>query len=298
MTLILSAYLNIGDSFAMETRNQGTIARISGIIQNLGFQENTGETKEIILDALREISRGATNKEINEAFIKNESEGKQISKEKEARELTPIDKENAYRMWLFIQGLEKRANKNRIPEVAKDVQNVIGQILHEISANLVFDGKLVYRDRCKTTTHNIMDLVKKDGTFDFSNKKFFGIVSKYLLITTDPEKFFSIDKNSKRLVILMASRLLIKEKIDSTARHFKPIMDKWKEDQAPIGIFWRMEKWENFGWYDYLVSANLISISKNNLYENWTHSVSSRDPATGITIPRMYRMRKNTFLFK
>ncbi len=152
--------------------------------------------------------------------------------------------------------------------VPQDVQNVIGGKLHDVSANPVLDGELVYTDKGKKTQFKIKDLVKKDGSIDLSNP-IFGDSSEYLRITTDPEKFFNIDENGKRLIILIAPRFLIEEKIGSSAKTFEPIMAKWNEADAPIGIFYRMEYWKNVSWYYYLTTKNIISISKNNLYENW-----------------------------
>ncbi|MBA3813675.1 MAG: hypothetical protein H0X26_04175, partial [Alphaproteobacteria bacterium] len=43
----------------------------------------------------------------------------------------------------------------------------------------------------------------------------------------------------------------------------------WKEDTAPVGIFWRWGHWNNLTWYDHLTTASLDDISSKNLYENW-----------------------------
>ena len=154
--------------------------------------------------------------------------------------------------------------------VPMEISNIIKRNLHDVThINPVLDGKLIYtadNGEGEKATFNIKDLVKTDGCIDLSNK-IFGDISKYFLITTDLEQFFSINQNGKKLVMLIAPRFLIEEKIGPSAKPFEEIMDNWKEDQAPIGIFWRFERWKNLGSYWYLTSKNLIEISKNNLHK-------------------------------
>ncbi len=184
-------------------------------------------------------------------------------KKQETRELTSSEKENAHKMFLLQEHMKNMAAEQ------KDIHGQIGKKLHEVSTNPVLAGELVYSpNEGKPETFKIRDLVKEDGSLDLSNRDNFGDASVHLLITTDPEKFFNINRYSPRLIVLIAPRFLIKAKLETTASPFKPIMDKWKEEQAPIGIFWRMEKWEALEWYDHLTSENLVTISKNDLYEN------------------------------
>ena len=164
------------------------------------------------------------------------------------------------------QALEKGEKEGTLPYVPSEVQGVIGQTLHELSANPVLDGELKFKGA--PNPFKIRDLVKEDGSIDLSNP-IFGDASKYLLITTDPEQFFNIVEKSERLVILIAPRFLIEEKIGSSTKPFEPIMTEWDADKVPIGIFYRLESWKNLGWYDYLTSAALIKLSQNNLYRNW-----------------------------
>ncbi len=198
----------------------------------------------------------------------------QIPQEQKTKELTATEKDNAHKMMLMKQFFEDMAKEEvkeevRLPEVPKDVQNVIGGKLHNVSANPVLDGKLEYTmDNGEKKQFKIMDLVKEDGSIDLSNKEVFGDSSQYLLITTAPEAFFRIVENGQRLVILIAPKFLIDEIIGSSLSTFQAIMANWKEVHAPIGIFYRRECWNDLRRYNYLTSANLISISKNNLYEN------------------------------
>ncbi len=329
MTLLLGGFLNVCEPNAMESSNNtksNDVDQIVEIIQDYGLKKDDEESMKTLWHVLREkninLYFNLTRELVNEAFEKVESEGKQKPQEQKRRELTPTEKENAYKMWLMKQAVEKGAKEatlpeipksdqsivrrklpeipkgdqsivrrklpeipkdaqnvsgENLPEVPKDVQNVIGGKLHELS-NLILNGELLYSPYKmkmsygqevyipgeETTHFNIIDLLKEDGSIDLSNTEVFGDASKYLLITTDPEKFFSFNKDGKRLVVLIAPRFLIEEKMQSKAKFFKPIMDQWKEDQAPIGIFYRMEFW-NIDVYNYLTKANLISISNKSL---------------------------------
>ncbi len=198
----------------------------------------------------------------------------QISQEKKTRELTATEKKNARKMMMINEALERHEDiLKKEGEVVKDVSKGIGGKLHELSANPVLAGELVYTGRWEITNFKIKKnfkirgLVKKDGCIDLSDP-IFSDASKYLLITTDPEQFFNIVENSNRLVILIAPRFLIEDKIETITKTFQPIMANWKEDQVPIGIFYRLEHWGNSGSYYHLTSANHKLISKNNLFEN------------------------------
>lgn len=190
--------------------------------------------------------------------------------EQEVKKRTPKE-ENAYKMWLMKQaGAE--GNTNVLPE---DVQIVIGQTFMTIlNANPVLDGKLVYINDDGKTTFKIIDLIGKDGTIDLSNQKFFGDSSKYLLITTNPKRFFDANESSNRLVILIAPKCLIEEQIESTAETFLRIVANWNDSSAPIGFFCRLERWIDPSWFYYQTSANLFTISKNNLFNNCSPSAS------------------------
>nr|MBA3814887.1 hypothetical protein [Alphaproteobacteria bacterium] len=95
-----------------------------------------------------------------------------------------------------------------------------------------------------------------------------GDVVNNLVITTDPAVFFDKDHYKDKFLILMTIRSMIEKKINSTAWLLKWIMNDWKEDTAPVGIFWRWGHWNNLTWYDHLTTASLDDISSKNLYEN------------------------------
>ena len=217
-----------------------------------GLQNNDADTQQGAEGAKRKFEQMGSNK-------KAEPQKEQKRQKQEAKKLTRMEM-NVHKMLL----LKAYMNTMDIPE---DVSNIIKRNLHDVTRiNPVLDGKLTYAlPNGEKATFNINNLVK-DGCIDLSNE-IFGDTSKYLLITTEPEQFFSIKTNSDKLVMLIAPRFLIEQKIESSAEHFKPIIDSWKEEQAPIGIFWRMECWANLGWYSYLTSEDVTEISKNNLFE-------------------------------
>jgi len=183
----------------------------------------------------------------------------------QTKELTPIEKKNVHKIWLMKQHFEKSNNEGTLPKVPRDVQYVICQTLHELFANPVLDGELVYKDRWKKAIFiNIMDLINEKGCIDLSNQVF-GNLSDSLTITTAPEVFFRFVEKSYRLLVLIAPKFLIEEKIETTAKPFQPIMANWNEEQAPIGIFYRVECYSNLNQYDHLITENLFTISENSL---------------------------------
>ena len=224
-----------------------------------GLQNNDADTQQGAAGAKRKFEQMGSNK-------KAEPQKEQKRQKQEAKKLTRMEM-NVHKMLL----LKAYMNTMDIPE---DVSNIIKRNLHDVThINPVLDGKLTYAlPNGEKATFNINNLVK-DGCIDLSNE-IFGDASTYLLITTEPEQFFSIKTNSEKLVMLIAPRFLIEEKIESSAEHFKPIIDSWKEEHAPIGIFWRMKRWANLGWYSYLTSEDVTEISKNNIFELLWHNAS------------------------
>ena len=222
--------------------------------------------------------------------------GNLIPQGQTARELTATEKKNAYKMWLLKEHLVESNNEGTLPEIPRDIQTVIGQTLHDLCANPVLDGELKYEG--VATPFKIRNLLKEDGCIDLS-KPIFGDSSKYLLITTDLEAFFNVDEKSIRLIILIALKSLIEEKIGSSANPFEPIMANWDSGQAPIGIFYRAEWEKNLFWYDYLTSVNLSTISKNSLYKNWRDAdvLPSRGPSLRSRVLMMYTQHAKNFMF-
>ena len=241
------------------------------------------------------LSAGLQAMELEGEGTDVKSEQGQTPQQHKRINLTSTQKENAHKMWLLKQAIDED-NLLWIPE---EVQKFIGGKLHELRANPVLDGELVYTGKPEKAIFKIGGLVKEDGCIDLSNQDIFGDTADNLLITIDPAMFFHVDDESIKLLILIAPKYLIEEKIETTASHFKPIMDKWNVDQAPIGIFYRMEHWNNLAWFVYLTSHDLYSISKNNLYENSRHGASPSPfipPHTSFHI-YILRTRKISCLF-
>lgn len=194
--------------------------------------------------------------------------GSLLSQGQEAQKMTPKEEmeENIYKIWLL-----KAWTDDNMDEFPKDVKNVIVQtFVALLRTNPVLIGKLKYKE--EPILANIIDLVKADGYLDLPNR-IFGDASNYLRITTDPEQFFHVVENSQKVVILIAPKFLIEEKIGlPCCTSFEKIMDKtnWNDDLAPIGIFYRAEYWKDKNWYDYITNASIVIISSRNLYENWS----------------------------
>ncbi|AIL12806.1 hypothetical protein IM40_03570 [Candidatus Paracaedimonas acanthamoebae] len=112
-----------------------------------------------------------------------------------------------------------------------------------------------------------------EGTFNLSNCDDAG---RYLSINTGYRKGKK-EENAIKVEIWVAPRFLIERELSTTAAHFQPIMDNWKQEQAPVGLFWT---WGG-GWaaddhdMDYLTTENTDNLSKIDLYENWKKSAPS-----------------------
>lgn len=265
MILALIGILNISQMCGMEELNPNTVARVAEIIEDLELKEKDRNSDDILSSALRELGVTATKEEIRLAFIKVNSKRFQTPQDQKVKTFTPKEKELAYKMWLMKQNFEQTANEGILPEMPQDVQNKINQTFYEVSKNPVMDGDLEFRRPSdgKLFQFKMKDLLK-EGNIDFSNK-LFGNISNYLVITTDPEKFFKVDKKSQKVIILISPRFLIEEKLGSVTEPFKPIMAKWKKERAPMGIFWRMERWDNLNWYDYRTNETIYSSTPKSL---------------------------------
>ena len=107
------------------------------------------------------------------------------------------------------------------------------------------------------------------GEFDLSSC---GDRGQYLSISTGYRKKKN-PKNADMVEIWVTPRLLLEKKLDTTAAHFNPIMGNWKQEEAPVGMFWNWGNWDNLSCYDYLTSESTDNLSKRNLYENWEKSL-------------------------
>jgi hypothetical protein len=152
---------------------------------------------------------------------------------------------------------------------------------------LFLNGTLIYRPIPASDEGmielRISDLINPlEGTFDLSGC---GDTDQYLSISTGYRKGMK-PENANKLEIWIAPRFMINKHIDSSARHFQPIMDNWEEDTAPFGLFWSEGLWQ-YSRYDKLTSASPPDISSKNLYENWVLRSEQRE--------RAYHIQQNLF---
>jgi len=128
-----------------------------------------------------------------------------------------------------------------------------------------------------------------EGTFDLSRC---GGTGKYLSISTGYRKGKK-PENASKVEVWFALRFLVEKELNGTASHFKPIMGNWKQEQAPVGIFWTRGNWDNMGAYEYLTTESMESLSKIDLYENWKKTRVAG--GAGVTVPRAAVVRADDF---
>jgi hypothetical protein len=130
----------------------------------------------------------------------------------------------------------------------------------------IYNGKLIYTDpeTEKTTELLIADLYHPlEGEF-----KLPGDAGNYLSIYMGYRKGKN-SKNAEKVEIWFAPRFLIAKDLDTTASHFKPIMDNWKPEQAPVGIFFTWGGCDNFDTYYALTCVGTARLHDYSVFE-WT----------------------------
>jgi hypothetical protein len=140
--------------------------------------------------------------------------------------------------------------------------------------NLFYNGILQYTptDGSKGVTSKFSGLKDKDGTFDLSTC---GDTGKYLVITTNMDRFFKIqEENKDKTVILITPRSLVEQRT-APDHPFATHMAGWDADNAPVGMFWRWGNDKNLAWVDSLTTEKMMGISACNLFENWRKSARS-----------------------
>jgi len=152
------------------------------------------------------------------------------------------------------------------------------------------NGALIYKPNPKSdvgmVTFPIRELENPlKGTFDLSccGKKGKHL-TKYLSISTGYRQGKK-PENAKKIEIWICPRSLIEKEWKTTASHFKPIMDNWKQKKAPVGIFWTDGGESNQVSYNYLITQSMDELSKGNLYEKWYLS-GNRGKGTADLIKR------------
>ena len=131
------------------------------------------------------------------------------------------------------------------------------------------NGKLIFRPKAGSD-EGMMEFKISDfwnplkGTFNLSPC---GDTDQYLSISTGYREQKKRE-NADKVEIWFAPRFLIEKELGTTAGHFKPIMDKWKQEQAPVGMLCTWGGNDNMDRYDYLTTENSVNLSKSNLYEH------------------------------
>lgn len=145
---------------------------------------------------------------------------------------------------------------------------------HENLLNTILNAAIIYRPHPssddKMVRLSFSDLKNPfNGTFDLS---VCGNDANYLVITTDVNRFFKIkeEENQYRIVVLIALRQMIEQKINSLAKPFAPIMTGWDAAKAPVGLFWRWSyDSDDVTSWDYLITSSLTAISSRRIIDHW-----------------------------
>jgi len=146
-----------------------------------------------------------------------------------------------------------------IPEIARGYEEIYRRFVM---------GKLIYKPDPNSDKGRIELPIRAlsnplEGTFDLSSC---GDTGKYLSIAMGYRKG-KISSNANKVEVWLAPRFLIEKNLKDSASHFKEIMASWDPIKAPIGLFFTWGSWDNLGWYDYLTSQDMESISSENLYK-------------------------------
>lgn len=104
-----------------------------------------------------------------------------------------------------------------------------------------------------------------ESSFDLSQR---GKAGQHLSIATGYRKA-QTPANSGKLEIWIAPWFLIQGELGTTAAHFKPIMDHWKQENAPVGMFWTWGGDNMLDLYDHLTTKNMVELAQQSLCENW-----------------------------
>lgn len=165
----------------------------------------------------------------------------------------------------------------------KDIGDVWRKCIHawygatgrEAILEQFLNGKLVYKPN-KDNDQGMIELRISDlpnpfaGRFGLSKC---GATGKHLAIMTGfREK--KLEENKDKVEIWISPRFLIEKFRESTANHFEPIMEKWDEKTAPLGLFYTWGNWDSLGWYEYITNKSPKEISNKNLHALLHHPIT------------------------
>jgi hypothetical protein len=157
---------------------------------------------------------------------------------------------------------------------------------HEDVVNQFLNGKLVYKPN-KDNNDGMIELrisdLKNPFECEFDLSKC-GDAGKYIAIMTGFRKG-KYDANKNKVEIWIAPRFLIEKFLESSATHFKPIMNGWNEKNSMLGIFYTWGNWDELSWYEYLTDKSMHDISLKNLRENWEDAAPTLYTPTLAYIP-------------
>jgi hypothetical protein len=135
-----------------------------------------------------------------------------------------------------------------------------------------FKGKLIFKPDPNSDKEMVKLFISSlpnplEGTFNLPK------YSEYLSINTGYRKGKK-EENAEKSEIWIAPRFLIERDLETTAMHFKPIMDNWNQEQAPVGMFWNWGGEVVLKYFDYRTAESMENLSKISLYRNWQKSTA------------------------
>ncbi|MEY3177807.1 MAG: hypothetical protein RJB42_48 [Bacteroidota bacterium] len=129
-----------------------------------------------------------------------------------------------------------------IPSIGVDIPAIA--LGHEDIYKMFINGRLIYNGREVAKIENIINRDTLEGTFDLSGC---GHATDYFSIHVGYRKEKKAE-NRDKMEIWFVPKFLVERDLETTARHFIPIMHEWS---SPIAIFWTFGEW-NLRKYDYL----------------------------------------------
>lgn len=161
-----------------------------------------------------------------------------------------------------------------IPDIARGYEDIYRRFYH---------GRLIYKRGQDTIVLPIANLSNPlGGVFDLSGCDDAG---HYMQIATGYRTNKNPNNDHKYEIWIVPYFLLMKE-LETTAGHFRSIMDNWDGTNAPVGLFLAFGR-HNLDCYYYLTNKNMEELGNISLYNKW--SETSRAGSTGYPLLRASR---------